>query len=223
MSARMLWGLWGARSCSSVGVSIPRRVSNASARSPWTRDGERSRLLWLADGTGDCDGELVLFHTDDAVLSGFRRLARSPALAAAEMPAKTSGRMISRPDIVGLVFPFLIRAVVVSQWYAGLGKRRREWVGSSNLTKGNDGARVSISHTENVPMADGFGAIIEMQPRVVRTVPTYHTWLCLCSSTIPRHEYVSERLSQRLMIISLPLPFALVSSSTISTHIKAAE
>jgi hypothetical protein len=60
------------------------------------------------------------------------------------MPAKTRGSMISRPDIVGRVFPFRIRGVVVSQWYARLGKRRREWVGSSNLTKGNDGARVSI-------------------------------------------------------------------------------
>ena len=49
---------------------------------------------------------MVLFHTDDAVLSGFRRLARSPALAAAEMPAKTRGSMISRPDIVVGSFPF---------------------------------------------------------------------------------------------------------------------
>ena len=37
---------------------------------------------------------------DDAVLSDFKRLARSPALAAADTPAKMSGRMISRPDIV---------------------------------------------------------------------------------------------------------------------------
>jgi hypothetical protein len=43
---------------------------------------------------------MVLFHTDDAVLSDFKRLARSPALAAADTPAKMSGRMISRPDIV---------------------------------------------------------------------------------------------------------------------------
>ena len=66
-----------------------------------------------------------------------------------------------------------------------------------------------------------------MQPRVKDATTcgtcTYHTWLHLSSSAIPRHEYVSERLSQRLMTISLSLPFALVSSSTISTHIKAAE
>lgn len=43
---------------------------------------------------------MILFHTDDAVLSDLKRLARSPALAAADTPAKMSGRMISRPDIV---------------------------------------------------------------------------------------------------------------------------